>query len=67
MKKITTRIGEWDSRRREARLAAGTVASSEQGPPVPLIYGRTRLRGTWIHQPWGREAIPIIQKTTMGK
>lgn len=67
MKSIGDRIGAWDSRRRAARLDAATIASSEQGPPVPLIYGRTRLRGTWIHSPWGREAEPIIQRTTIGK
>lgn len=67
MKSIGDRIGAWDSRRREAKIAAGTVASSEQGPPVPLLFGRTRLRGTWIHSPWGREAIPITQRTTIGK
>ena len=39
---IAQRIGAWDSRRREARLAAGTVASSEQGPPVRRGWARPR-------------------------
>lgn len=64
---IEQRLGAWDSRRREAKLAASTIARSEQGPPVPYLLGRSRIKGVWIHHPWDRRAEAITHRETHGK